>query len=66
MKLRQHSAIDQSTATFHFVASENRKRGLVAFVCERQPLMTFQSNGLPAHCPVCGTQNPLVGKQEKI
>jgi len=48
-----------STRYLHFVASIRLDRNRYSFVCERQPLMTFGSHGLPRRCPVCGTPNPL-------
>jgi hypothetical protein len=47
--------------TLHLVVG-SRERGLVFFVCEQAPLMTFQSYGRPSRCPVCGSQNPLRGE----
>jgi hypothetical protein len=41
---------------------DSGERGMVFFACEQAPLMTFQSYGLPAHCPVCRGQNPLGGE----
>jgi len=48
-------------AMLHLVVRSN-ERGMVIFVCEQAPLLTFQSDGLPARCPICGTKNPLIGE----
>ena len=40
----------------HFIASRVSEQQRFALVCQSQPLMTFRSYGLPARCPVCGTQ----------
>jgi hypothetical protein len=45
-----------STHYFHFVATVSHKTDQYALVCERQPLMTFRSHGLPARCPACSAQ----------
>ena len=50
---------DRTTEMLHLMASFDTKRGLYAFFCEGQPLMTVRSNGLPSRCPVCGMENPL-------
>jgi hypothetical protein len=49
------------TAMFHLIVGSN-ERGMVFFACEQAPLLTFQSKGLPARCPICGTKNPLMGE----
>ena len=54
-----------STTTIHLVAGYGA-RGMVFFACEHAPFLTFQCpHGLPVRCPVCGTQNPLKGEQNK-
>jgi hypothetical protein len=47
-----------SSATLHLIVGSS-ERGLVFFACERAPLLTLQSHGLPSRCPVCSNQNPL-------
>lgn len=50
------------STTLHLILGNilgNNHRGMVFFVCEQAPLMTFKSHGLPARCPICCTQNPL-------
>jgi len=56
------SQSDRSALCFHFIASIRRERNRYAFVCEGQPLMTFESHGLPDRCPACGALNPLTGE----
>lgn len=51
------------TQTLHLITG-GTTRGMVTFVCEYS-VMTFQSHGLPARCPICGIRNPLSGEQEK-
>jgi hypothetical protein len=51
--------MEQSTQALHLVASLNHKRQLYAFFCERQPLVTIWSHGLPVRCPFCRAENPL-------
>lgn len=46
------------STTLHLIVGNNH-RGMVFFVCEQAPLMTFKSHGLPARCPIRCTQNPL-------
>jgi hypothetical protein len=50
-----------SSATLHLIFG-NSERGMVFFACERAPLWTLQSYGLPSRCPVCSNQNPLKRK----
>lgn len=45
-----------STPYLHFIASVRQERNQYALVCERQPLATFRSHGLPDRCPACGAQ----------
>jgi hypothetical protein len=45
-----------STHYFHFIATVSQQTDQYALVCESQPLTTFRSHGLPARCPICGTQ----------
>jgi hypothetical protein len=52
-----------SAQTLHLITGCTTK-GMVTFVCEYSD-MTFQSDGLPARCPICGIRNPLSGEQEK-
>lgn len=47
-----------ASAALHLIVG-NSKSEMVFFVCEQSPLMTFQNQGLPSRCPVCGIQNPL-------
>jgi hypothetical protein len=49
----------ETVETLHCIASFDRKRGLYAFFCECQPLMTLLNHGLPTRCPICGAENPL-------
>ncbi len=49
----------ETVLTLHRIASFDMKRGLYAFFCECQPLMTLQNYGLPSRCPICGAENPL-------
>jgi len=48
-------------ATLHLIVGSN-ERGMVFFCCEHAPLLTFQSKGLFARCPICGMKNPLIGE----
>jgi hypothetical protein len=57
-------SIMRSAGALH-LASSVSAIGIVLFVCEQSPLLTFQNHGLPARCPVCGTQNPLKGEQAR-
>jgi hypothetical protein len=57
-------SIMRSAGALHLVSSV-RAIGMVLFACEQSPLLTFQNHGLPACCPVCGTQNPLLGETLK-
>jgi hypothetical protein len=59
MNPRQRPDIEQRTGALHCMLTMNVKRELVAFMCERQPLLTFWSSGIPARCPVCRLKNPL-------
>lgn len=57
------SLVGQSPTTpLHLVVGDDG-RGMVLFACEHAPLLTFQTQGLLARCPICGTQNPLKGER---
>lgn len=49
------------STTLHLIVG-GTVRGMVFFACEQAPLLTFQSSGLPARCPICGMKNPLTGE----
>jgi len=52
------------TPTLHLVTGSGTS-GIVFFCCEQAPLLTFPNQGLPAHCPICRTTNPLKGEAQK-
>jgi hypothetical protein len=46
----------RSTRYLHFIDCVRQDRNQHSLVCESQPLLSFGSDGLPAHCPACGAQ----------
>lgn len=48
-----------STDLLHFVAAIDKRRQLVSYVCELQPLTTVRSYGQPKRCPFCHQENPV-------
>ena len=50
---------EESIETLHFISRFDEKKGLYAFVCEEQPLLTLTSYGLPERCPFCRQGNPI-------
>jgi hypothetical protein len=52
-------ASKKSAHSLHFVAGIDRRRGMVSFCCENEPLATVRSYGRPKRCPFCHQVNPL-------
>jgi hypothetical protein len=45
----------------HFVAGVDKRRRILSFVCETQPLATVRisGHGNLTRCPLCQTENPI-------
>jgi len=46
----------RSTRFLHFIDCVRQDKNRYSLVCESQPLLSFDSDGLPARRPACGAQ----------
>jgi hypothetical protein len=53
-----------ASTALHLIVG-NTESGMVFFVCEQSPPMTFQSYGSPKRCPICQQENPLPDERER-
>jgi hypothetical protein len=45
----------------HVATTYDKRRKILAFVCETNPLATLRTFGLPVKCPFCQRRRPLGG-----